>query len=465
MKSLRALALALAVVLPLSMSPQASAANMLPGVGSVRYDEAANTLTLAIPYGGRNPYRVLWLHGPNRRLVVDIEGMRLYGKRSLFIGGSLVTRIRAGEFRYGVTRVVFDLARDADLRTVTDGATHTLLLTIYPYGTEPSMAMGSQMAFEPTPMPHGPHNGAMKTPRPMATPTPAERITPIPVFTPSTTPTPESTFAPPVEATPTPVPLPSEEPTFAPEATATVAPAAAAAPKVFGSRVYAGADLPMSLTETYPAGGSNSTVSSIIPAGTFGWDQMFTPNFGLSLFGHAMSYTLQDQAATNAGLTVTHRRDDYEGEFGLRGRLPLPAGFELMLQPGFMVRDVNVSSNSTDASGNSAPISASQYLYSGYLGYGPAVVGGLGWHVWGPITIASTAEYDYLLGGSMFQSGVDSVFPMTGLKYGGELRLDFGMIGLTGGYNLTNYGFNGGSSDTTLSQSWGGPYLKLNVIY
>ncbi|HEY9723338.1 MAG TPA: hypothetical protein V6D47_15110 [Oscillatoriaceae cyanobacterium] len=471
MKSLRALAAALAVTIPLSLSPLASAANELPGVGGVTYDEAANTLTIAIPYSGRNPYRVLWLPGRNKRLVVDIEGMRIYGKRSLFIGGGVVTRIRAGEFKYGVTRIVFDLARNADLRTVTDGATHTLLLTVYPYGTEPQAATAPTMAYRPTPAPQPHHAGqAMPTPQPMETPVPNARITPVPVFTPSTMPTPmpEMTMAPtpPASAEPTPVPLPSELPspmeTPPEQATSTVAPTTA---MVFGSRVYAGADLPLSLTETYPAGGSDSNVATIIPAGAFGWDQMFTPNFGISLFGHAMSYTLSDQAAADAGLSITHRRDDYEGEFGLRGRLPLPAGLEVMLQPGFMVRDMNVSSNSTDAAGNTAAADATSYLYSGFLGYGPAVVGGLGWHVWGPLTIATTGEFDYLLGGSMSEAGVSSVFPMTGIKAGGELRLDFGMFGLTGGYNITSYGFNGGSSDDTLSQNWGGPFLKLNVIY
>jgi hypothetical protein len=295
-KKLTRLAWALAVLVPLAVTPQALAQSALPGVGQVNIDEGANTLTLTIPYSGRNPYRVLWLNGP-RRLVVDIEGMRLSGvKRSMFIGGGVVSQIRAAHWKTNVTRVVFDLAQAADLRVITDGATQTLRVIVYPLGAEPGTAMGTvPEAPTETPVPIAmgtpkPRPTARPTTRPTARPTskpltpapsmaPGTRITPVPVPTPSA----EETPTPIAEATPTPMTAETPAPAFTPEPLPSEAPAVVEQEfMVFGSRVYLGADAPLSLTESYPDGGSEIALpgaASGVPFGTAGavfcWDQMF----------------------------------------------------------------------------------------------------------------------------------------------------------------------------------------------
>lgn len=471
MKSFRYFAMALAVMIPLALAPNAQAQSALPGVGGVSYDEAANTLTLTIPYRGRNPYRVLWLNGPNR-LVVDIEGLWLQGKRSLFIGGGVVTRIRAARWQRNTTRVVFDLAQPADMRTVTDGASQSLMLTVYPRGSEPAM-IGTPVTMEPV------AQVPKATPRPQPT-WPSTRITPAPVYTPqpmaptpvpTVVPTPEPTPAP--EETPPEVEIPIEEPT--PEPTEEPTAIEEREFMVFGSRFTAGANVPLSLTENYPLGKSASSINGVIPAATFQWDQMFTPNVGLSANFNAMSYTFDDQAATFTGLIgtkIAHRRDEYEGGLGIRGRLGLPAGLELMLQPGFMVRSVGVQNlvfplvggvASPIATGNATVLN--EYMYSGWLGYGASVGFGLGWHLIGPLSLAATGEADYLFGGSMNLASVPTVFPMIGLKGGGEVRLDLGWFGLAAGYNLTNYSHSGSGTGENLTQSWSGPYVKTSIVY
>lgn len=486
MKKYHRLALALAVLVPLAFAPRAMAASVLPGVGQVSIDEGTNTLALVIPYSGRNPYRVLWLNGP-RRLVVDIEGMRLPGaKRNMFIGGGVVTQIRAAHWKYDVTRVVFDLAQAADLRVTTDGATQTMRITIYPLGAQPGEPMGTvpeatpevamMPSAAPTPRPHATARPTVKptakpaakpTPAPTATPVPGARITPVPVPTPSVeaTPTPEAVLPSPepsVAPTPmpemTPEPLPSEEPSAVVEKEF----------MVFGSRLYAGAEAPLSLTETYPAGGSDVSLPGgtaggpvATVGGVFGWDQMFTSNFGLSLGGQAMAYTIEDQpGGTNTGVAITHKRSDYAGDLRLRARLPLFAGLELAVDPGLMVRMVGVDNT---AGGNA--VNADQYLYTGWLGYGPSVAGHLGWHLFGPLSIAGTGEFNYLMAGGMNSTSVTPIFPLMGLKYGGELRLDMGALGLQAGYNLTSWSFSGADANNSLSQSWGGPYLKFAIVY
>ena len=170
-RTYRHIALAVAVLIPLTLafSPGAEAQSALPGIGAVNYDERGGVLTLSVPYGARNPYRVLWLNGPNR-LVVDIEGLLINGKRNLFIGSGVVDRIRAARFNKNTTRVVFDLSSPADLRTVTDGSGQRLLISVYPRGSAPAVAPVSPVVpqVRPTPMP---------TP-------PEVRITPVPLFTP-----------------------------------------------------------------------------------------------------------------------------------------------------------------------------------------------------------------------------------------------------------------------------------------
>lgn len=460
-------------MIPLCLSPSALAQSALPGIGGVTYDEGANTLTLTIPYRGRNPYRVLWLNGPNR-LVVDIEGLHLAGKRSLFIGGGVVTRIRAARWQRNITRVVFDLAQPADLRSVTDGSSQSLVLTVYPRGSEPAM-VGTPIMMDPV---------AQATPRPRSTPRPqptwpSTRITPAPVYTPEPlAPTPEPTVVPtpepqPTEEAPIEVEIPIEEPS--PEVTEEPTAVQEREFMVFGSRFTMGADVPLSLTEEYPLGKSSSAISGVIPVAAFQWDQMFTPNVGLSANMKAMSYTFDDQAATFTGLIgskIGHRRDEYEGGLGIRGRLPLPAGLELMIQPGFMVRSVGVQNllfpivggvASPLATGTATTLN--EYMYSGWLGYGAAVGFGLGWHLVGPLSIAATGEADYLFGGSMNLANVPSVFPMIGIKGGGEVRLDLGWFGLAAGYNLTNYTHTGTAAGDNLTQSWSGPYVKTSIVY
>jgi hypothetical protein len=195
--------------------------------------------------------------------------------------------------------------------------------------------------------------------------------------------------------------------------------------------------------------------------GVFGWEQMFTPNFGLTLGGNALAYTIEDEASTNAGVTISHKRSDYSGALRLRARLPLVAGLELAVDPGLMVRMVGVDNAQA---GNALP-ALDQYLYTGWLGYGPSVAGGLGWHLFGPLSIAGVGEFNYLMAGGMNSASVTPIFPLMGWKAGGEMRLDMGALGVTAGYNLTNWSFNGGDANSTLTQSWSGPYLKFAIVY
>jgi hypothetical protein len=82
----------------------------------------------------------------------------------------------------------------------------------------------------------------------------------------------------------------------------------------------------------------------------------------------------------------------------------------------------------------------------------------VGYHVFGPLSVAGLGEVNYLFG-SMNQASVASIFPLLGIRAGAEARLDFGLVGATLGYNYTTY------SHSDLSQSWTGPYIKLNVVY
>lgn len=450
-RTYRHIALAVAVLIPLSLafSPGADAQSALPGIGAVNYDERGGVLTLSVPYGARNPYRVLWLNGPNR-LVVDIEGLLINGKRNLFIGSGVVERIRAARFNKTTTRVVFDLSSPADLRTVTDGSGQRLLISVYPRGGAPAVAPVAPQV-RPTPVPTPPE--VRITPVPLFTPPPVVEPTPAPVETP--------VFATPE---PTPIPMPTTdaydpfepiEPTE-PEAPVVVEEEA----MVFGSRLTFGADVPLALTESYPAGGSDSTVSSPLLGGTFAWNQMFTPNVGMSLGMRAIGYTLRDAAVTETGSDLTHKRDDIEGDVGIRFRLPLGGGLEMMAEPGFMLRAMMVQ-NKLDG----ADTIVDEYLYSPWLGYGPKVGAGLGWRVFGPLSLVATGEFNYFMAGTMFLPSVDPVFPMIGIRAGGEARMDFGFLGLAAGYNFTNYSFSGAAAGGTLSQTWSGPYVRTSIVY
>ncbi|MDB5098842.1 MAG: hypothetical protein JWM80_3263, partial [Cyanobacteria bacterium RYN_339] len=205
--------------------------------------------------------------------------------------------------------------------------------------------------------------------------------------------------------------------------------------------------------------------------GNFGWDQMFNQYVGISLGGHAMSYTLEDAEAVSGSVRIRHKRGDYEGNLGVRGRLPLGSGLELFAQPGIALRMVTVDTTAQplDADGAdkgdalAADTLGESYLTSGWLGYGANFQLGVGYHVFGPLSLAGLGEVNYLLAGSMNQASVASIFPLLGIRAGAEARLDFGFLGATLGYNYTTYSHS--ATNQNLSQSWTGPYAKLNIVY
>jgi hypothetical protein len=467
-KPIRHLAWTLAVLIPLAITPQALAANVFPGVGSVDFNEAQNTLSVVIPYGGRNPFRVQWLNGQNR-LVVDVEGMNLPSNRAMYIGMGVVEQIRAARQRAGVTRLIFDLTQSADLRAMTDIGTRTLTITVFPRGAAPMAVRPPQTGYAPAPRPTRRPAPNVRPYAPAIPNVPVARVTPAPVMQPSFAPIAVPTpFNPPTPAptamptfVPTPAPMVTPEPTEMP----TEAPSGPAEFAVFGSRVYVGSDMPITFHEGYESGGSDTNVGFNL-GGNFGWDQMFNQYFGISLGGHAMSYTIDDAEAATGGTQITHKRGDYEGNLGLRGRLPLGGGLEFYAQPGVALRMVTVDTvaQPLDADGNPTgdPLDNSTigetYLTSPWTGYGPNFQLGVGYHVFGPLSLAGTGEVNYLFG-SMGQPSVASIFPLLGIRAGAEARLDFGLVGATLGYNYTTY------SHADLSQSWTGPYIKLNVVY
>jgi hypothetical protein len=305
----------------------------------------------------------------------------------------------------------------------------------------PAVAAGPSVAPFATSAPH------VVRPTPMvviATPQPTSVIVGLP--------TPASTLYP--IAAITPEPLPSLRPTIVlPEA------------PVFGSRLTAGLNLPLLLTESYPLGHSDSSVA-IVPGGSLAWDVLFTPNFGSSVKARAISYTLSDQELQGRAITLEHRRDDYEANFGVFGRLPLPFGVELMAQPGLRIRSVQVSSNGTGPSGVAVQLpTGNDYMSSGWLGIGGVLGGGLGWHIAGPLALAMTGEVGYLSGGSMAAVGIHSIFPLVSYRVGGEARLDLGPVGLTAGYELGHAGHSGTLAGDELSQDWSGPTGSLSWLF
>lgn len=464
-KAIRHFAWALAVLIPLGITPKALAANAFPGVGMVDYNEGANTLTLVIPYGGRNPYRVQWLNGQSR-LVVDVDGMRLSSNRAMYIGMGVVEQIRAARSRATSTRLIFDLTQSADLRTMTDLGTRTLTLTIFPRGGAPVSRYAPSYGYVPGPRPTRRPAPPLRPYYP-SYPITRGHITPAPVPQPSFAPITVPTPAPIAQATPVPEPtfIPTPEPQASTEATPSPeAPTEPAEFEVFGSRFTVGAEVPLSLSENYATGNSQTSVG-LIPGGNIEWDQMFGSYFGFGIGTHAIGYTVQDKEAADAGVQVNHQRGDYEANIGPRLRLPLPAGLELFAQPGALVRVVTVANTTAVADANgtfgtpTASVGTDDYLSSGWTGYGGQLQAGIGWHAFGPLSLVAQGEYNALLAGSMSQPGVASIFPLMGFRAGAEARLDLSLFDMTVGYNLTNY------SHADLSQNWMGPYVKVGIVY
>ena len=102
-------------------------------VGAVAEDNR-NGATLSLTLTGITPYRVFTLDDP-RRLVLDVEGLALEGFAPEDLADAeAVTGVRAGPFRPGWARMIFDLSGPFDLATAGmvrggDGAVLTLTLT------------------------------------------------------------------------------------------------------------------------------------------------------------------------------------------------------------------------------------------------------------------------------------------------------------------------------------------------
>jgi len=168
------------------------------------------------------------------------------------------------------------------------------------------------------------------------------------------------------------------------------------------------------------------------------------------------------QAPVARGFQVLHQRDDYEADLGVFGRLPLPWGFELTGRPGVVVRLVRGASSGGVAEGSPAALPSDDYLSTGWLGLGASLGGGLGWRVFGPLSLAGTGQVDYLYGGKMDNPSLASVLPMLGYRAGGELRLDFGPLGIGAGYQLGHWGHSGANQ---LDLDWSGPTARLVWLF
>lgn len=310
---------------------------------------------------------------------------------------------------------------------------------------------------EPTPRPHARPLATPGVVRPRATPTPVPMSeTPVPA-------TPAPLVVPSAAATPVPMPVPFAQITPEPLASVTP-PLAPPADAVFGSRFTLGGALPLALTQVYPLGKVNAEVDTV-PAGNLAWSALFTPNFGLTIETQAVGYTLSDQEASVRGFTVLHRRDDYQAEIGIFGRQALPLGFEVMARPAVLVRTVQASSQGGVTGGDLKGLAENDYLSTGWLGVGGAVEGGLGWRIFGPLSIAATGDFGYLSGGKMFGLGVPSVFPMLSYRACGELRLDFGSLGFSAGYELGHDGHTGSASGDDPETDWSGPTAGLAWLF
>jgi hypothetical protein len=230
---------------------------------------------------------------------------------------------------------------------------------------------------------------------------------------------------------------------------------------VFGSHVSLGGEFDLNLRESYTAGGLEGTVDNV-PVGTITYDHLLTPNYGPSIRTRALAYSFSDDVPLARGLTIEHRREDYEADVGIFGRLQLPWGFELMGRPGVVVRMVRGSTTGGPTNGTLVDLPSDTYLSTGWLGLGASLGGGLGWRVFGPLSLAGTAQVDYLYGGNMDNPSIPSVLPMLGYRAGGELRLDFGPVGLAAGYAMGHWGHD---ATNPLYLDWGGPTARLLWIF
>jgi hypothetical protein len=223
--------------------------------------------------------------------------------------------------------------------------------------------------------------------------------------------------------------------------------------------------MPLSLTEAYPRGGVDGTVT-LVPGASYNWDLLLAPNYGTSIRARALSYTFEDQEARQeAGVGVQHRRDDYEADLGVFGRMELPFGFEVTARPGLKLRRVFGSSSALRPGQDAAPLRATDYLSTGWTGLGPSLGGGLGWRVIGPLVLAGNGELGYLYGGTMDARNVPSILPMVGWRAVGEARLELGSIGLALGYSLGHWGHDSAVPTEVLSQDWSGPTARLIWLY
>ena len=476
MKLLRHLAVALALLSPLAASPDALAANYLPGVGAVAVTPGGGAVTLAIPGKAGAPYRVLWLSSPYR-LVVDLQGHWLGAPTSsIFIGAGLVQQIRAARHAGGITRIVFDLTAPADMRADNRGG--TLVLTVVPRGTATgAVPTAPGPYYAPTapvptrrPVPAYPAYPPYGYPAP-GYPPPVARVTPIPVMPPMgwATPPPSAPMPNPVYTPPPPMPMPmqTQPPMPVPMPMATEPPPTldpidipqVTGPKpVFGNRFVVGGGAALSFTEAYPNGNSDLSIG-MMPQGEIVYDQLFTSNLGINVGARFQGYGFTDDVASAAGVTVKHSRDEIDANLGIRGRFDLPAGLEAMVQPQFVVRTASVKTDLT-AGGTTTALTTKDYLSVGYLGYGGGIGAGLGWRGTDWLAVTLPLEFNYVLG-SMSDAAVPSIFPLMNIRAGLEARLDFGGFATTLGYKFTTYS-NGGAG---FSQTFHGPVLNLGVAY
>ncbi|MDB5098838.1 MAG: hypothetical protein JWM80_3259 [Cyanobacteria bacterium RYN_339] len=321
----------------------------------------------------------------------------------------------------------------------------------------------------PTPYPWYPPG--MPTPRPHAVPmaTQAPKApTPTPVATakPTKIPTPAPTEQPTPAPTPLPTPVPTIVPTPQPsipfEPLPSVAPSVEpAAVPVFGSGLALGGEFLLNVREVYPTGKLQGSVDNVV-AGGVSYDQLLTPNLGASVHFRGLSYTFADDQAAQRAITIQHKRDDYEVDFGVLGRLPLPWGFELMGRPGVLVRVVRGATSGGPTNGTLADLPSDDYLSTGWVGLGASLGGGLGWRVIGPLSLVGTGQLGYLYGGKMDNPGLASVLPMLGYRAGGEVRLDLGPVGLALGYSLGHWGHD---ATNQLDQDWSGPTGRLGWVF
>jgi hypothetical protein len=464
----------IALGLPAFLTKPADAV-VVPDVGTVDFVSDIRTVTLAIPTGARKPYRVSWV-ASSRRLDVEVEGMYLPGKRTLFMNRGVVKTLRAEPMGGNRARLTFELSAPADLRTITHGPANTLSLAIYASGA-PQQVVAAQKTPTSSPKP-------VIALRP---PMPAPRITPEPILDapgplavapikPEMTPgLPERPVVPVLDPPSLTDPLlPGSN--ASPEADS--APAVSKEPQVFGSRFAGGAELPLSVQETFLAGNAEIE-TGLTSAGSISYQHMFTSNLGMSLEGRGMRYAFRDADLIGSGFEVTRSRLDMEGNLALQGRLPLGGGFELMGRLGPAARFVNVTATvrpeetaqdapvapaeATEAPGPN-PLVVSDYLSSPWQAYGVHTTIGAGVQLNPMFGISLTGGLNYLLAGTMGQANVSGIFPMLGLRGALETRFDFGMVGMTLGYAVNTYRYSEGE-DRELSQLWHGPMLKLGISY